>query len=268
MLHSIILAHRNRQQRLALCLRSIHLSAARSHRKNYEVIVVDGGSDPPVFDEPYVRVVNVALPDENFNKCLLLNRGIEEAKGDLLTFLDADAIVGSSWLVGAETLLDNPTLTRLCYRVKILEQKWLDKLSEAAAKNSFDVGVDYVFARFDSPEHRRAHEGYGKPELNWGVPDDNADPKRIFGNSQFSIRRDVLGDLRCDEVHYPKRGFEDLAFIRDIADHYGDRYRGRLVRKPERAMFHIENASEPEWYDQASNFAQQQYYVKTEKKRS
>lgn len=232
------------------------------------MLVVDGGSTPPVLDEPYVRVVRVALPDKNFNKCLLLNRGIEEAKGDLLTFLDADAIVGSSWLVGAETLLDNPTLTRLCYRVKILEQKWLDKLSEAAAKNSFDVGVDYVFARFDSPEYRRAHEGYGKPELDWGVPDDNADPKQIFGNSQFSIRRDVLGDLRCDEIHYPKRGFEDLAFIRDIADRYGDQYRGRLVRKPERAMFHIENVSEPEWYDQGSNFAQQQYYVKTEKKRS
>ena len=47
-----------------------------------------------------------------------------------------------------------------------------------------------------------------------------------WGNSQFSMTVEALGDLRFHET-YEGRGFEDVDFLRQVAAKFGDRYVGK-----------------------------------------
>ena len=91
----------------------------------------------------------------------------------------------------------------------------------------------------------RGHEGYASPEIN---ATGCGDPNLTFGNSQFTIRRETLGSLRCDE-RFKGSGYEDLTFIADIWQRAGDSYKGSIRTKAEHAMFHIRNERESDWYN-------------------
>jgi hypothetical protein len=60
----------------------------------------------------------------------------------------------------------------------------------------------------------------------------------VFAHSQFSIRREVLGDLRFHEA-FEGRGHEDQWFVRQVKRRVGSRYCGALLTEPEFAMLHI-----------------------------
>lgn len=243
-MHSIIIPHRNRNRYLTQCLQSIG-GAYRAVRPDptIEVVVVDNqsvhcprgwaGSGTPT-----IRVVNCRhrAADGAFNKPAVLNTGIAEARGDILTFLDCDAIVGPKWLQGIERLYDDLTITRLCYRVRKLPAERLMELERSQKPN---VLLGDWFSHYD--DYPRSHEGYILPGLN-------GEAGLVFGNSQFSIRRDVLGDLRFDES-YSGRGFEDISFIRTIYKKLGPNYKAEILTDPDHAMFHIEQteAEKTQW---------------------
>lgn len=252
MRHSIIIPHRNRNRHLALCLWSIRHSARQCEATDYEVIIVDNGSDAPPFEQDAnTTVLNDPTPRVVFNKPALLNWGILASTGDILTFLDADAIVGPLWLQGASLLRDSG-LTRLCYRVRYLPPAAVCELEGAQDRESL---LDQWFADYDAKgtgrnsardRYRRGFEAYGKPEAgNKSLETD----RPIFGNSQFSITRKKLGDLRFDEA-YEGAGCEDLALNRAVYRHYGDEYRAEIVTEGPRTMFHIDtprDTTDPTW---------------------
>ncbi len=243
-LHSIIIPHRNRNENLDLCVWSI-LRASEYGGGDFEVVIVDNSSKTPYVSPSYswnIRVIQDETEMPLFNKPILSNRGIEEARGDVLTFLDADAIVGTQWLLGAGFLRLYPEIIRLCYRVRYLED--VPTVEDIAGH----------FHRYNSrdesgkPFYKLAWEAYGNPA--W----DNKDPSvgKVHGNSQFSITRANLGDLRFDPI-FVGRGWEDLDMNARIWKHYGEKYQGSITFEPSRNMFHIRN-NPNDWLDLEQNY--------------
>lgn len=246
--HSIIIPTRDRNRNLGRCVRSINRSARVCEAKKYEIIVVDNGTpELPFPAEPHTTVIVDQSPMVVFNKPRCQNVGIDNSTGDVFSFLDADAIVGRRWMEGVQRLTDDPTLTKLCYRVRYLPM----------------LGDDWA-CREDGPDFDRyetyplAHEGYGRPEHNFPCPGP------IFGNSQFSIRRDVLGDTRFNE-EYAGRGFEDLWMNRELWMRNPDAYRAEIMTDAEHAMFHIQNAEPdgPDWRDMGLNRMHKNLYERS-----
>jgi len=266
MLHSIIIPHRNRASRLRLCVGSILRSACASLTcYDFEIIVSDQHSSVSESDDlqtmlPIIRLVRDSMPLPNaeapaiFNKGRAINRGIEAAHGDVLTFLDCDAIVGERFMAGAQWLVDHPDITRLCYRVRYLPPDVLD-----IPASEWPTRCHEFFRRYD--EYPVGYEAYGAPEIRaTGCWDENL----AFGNSQFSIRPDVLGDLRCDEA-FLGAGFEDLDFIMSIWQKVGRNYKGVIRTEGDESMFHIRNirADEKGWGEAIFNqWNKARYYRK------
>lgn len=245
---SVVIPHRNRNERLKWCLWSIARSAQASgvSPDDYEVIVADGRSDemPGCPGRTRILIVEHAMPGRStpagfmrvFSKPRLLNKGIEAAEGDVFTFLDADAIVAEHWMLGLRKFGERPSgerPTRLCYQVRYVpSEEWQLWESPLVLSPSQQARCRGWFARWHHLQ--RAHEAYGDPESNgWG-----GEP--IFGNSQFSIHRDDLGDLRFNE-DFSGAGFEDLWMIREIWRRHGDAYRGEIMTGPTCAMLHVKN---------------------------
>jgi len=240
--HSVLITHRNRHQQLRLCIWSLVEAAKASGHWNWELVIVDNGSDYGLKQLAWMpqrmRVIEDLRPMPIFNKPALWNVAIEAARGEVLTFLDADAILGPRFLEGAELLRD-PDLVRLCYRVMYLEQDWLERLGPERGRLEL---VRDLFARYYSGDFRRAYEAYGGHNNNeWAAGG------AVWGNSQFSITRENLRDCRPDE-RFAGRGFEDLDFLRQIERSWGDRYRGRLVEDADRNMFHLEHERTADWH--------------------
>jgi hypothetical protein len=249
--HSVLITHRDRHAYLRLCLWSIARSARACGISDYEVVIVDNGSIyPPFFvgaGVPRLHLVVDRSPMPIFNKPALWRLAIDAAAGELLTFLDADALVGRDWMAGLEVLAD-PAIIRLCYRVRYLPATVAAELSPAANPTRAKL-VDGYFARFD--EYPVAYEAYGssgRPASNVGLAGFRAPPKKEpWGNSQFSVTRAALGDLRPDPA-YVGHGFEDLDFLRQFERHYGDSYRGVIHTDAARAMFHLQHDYRNDWH--------------------
>jgi hypothetical protein len=163
-----------------------------------------------------------------FWKTHLLNIGIRLATGDVLTFLDADAVVGPRFLDGARFLAAS-SLTALFYRVRRCSRTGADFSEyDAVKKDGHDL-------------HPIAYEAYGSPERS-GKGTVPRHP--VFGNSQFSITREKLGDLRWDEDYFG-RGFEDLDMIRRLWYRDQKGYCAAIMTDAEHAMFHIAHPYSP-----------------------
>lgn len=232
MKHTIIIPHRNRWENVHRCAESIEHSAYLCGIDAYQIVVVNNG--PILLSGDFTGIENRVLVHDNsrmpmFNKPLLQNLGIVYAENaDVLSFLDADAIVGPHWMDNAKRLLEDPSLTKLCYRVRYLP-----------------IGIEPDWLRYD--EYPLAKEGYGRPE-HFAFCEGP-----IFGNSQFSIRREVLGETRFN-TEYVGRGHEDLWMNRELWMRDPAAYRAEIVTDAAHAMFHIVNpVGGPDWFDSGIN---------------
>ena len=239
MLHSIIIPCRDRDANLTVA--SIRRSAGLCSQSRYEIIVATEQADDGWL----------------FNKPRLLNWGIERAQGDVLTFLDVDMLVGAKFMATQQYLIEHPDITRLCYRVRQLRmnERFTGPENVRAVHVSHDFGSMYTpdilsgrpllgggYLRVDRLEEwfgrygsfTRAFEAYGAPDAGSPPYPGTA----VFGNSQFSIRRDVLGDIRFDE-RFEGAGFEDMDMVATIAERYGRKYQAVIATQPHCALLHI-----------------------------
>lgn len=98
---SVVIPTRGRPERVRACLAS--LAGAAAPDGGWEVIVVDDGSEPPLEPQlrlgaagsgrPAVRVVRQLPAGLNAAR----NRGVAEARGELIAFLDDDTLVDPGW---------------------------------------------------------------------------------------------------------------------------------------------------------------------------
>ena len=85
-----------------------------------------------------------------------------------------------------------------------------------------------------------------------------------WGNSQFSITREKLGDVRYDErlgLHC-----EDMDMNMMLMVKFGGDYRGRIFTEPEHAMFHLNHKGHP-WEPQKRNLASRRMKTHHQKRR-
>ncbi|MBG6176209.1 glycosyltransferase involved in cell wall biosynthesis [Labrenzia sp. EL_208] len=101
MLLSVVVPHLNQENYLKRCLES--LAAQQRVEAELEIIVVDNGSRKMPKEVcqgwPNVRLLSEIEPGPGPAR----NRGISDAKGDLLAFIDADCTAHPDWLASIET---------------------------------------------------------------------------------------------------------------------------------------------------------------------
>ena len=96
---SVVIAAHNQRDRLRLVLSG--LAVQTFSEGQFEVIVVDDGSTDGTGDflREYGQMSLKVIPlDTNVGRCRARNIGIAEARGDLVAFLDGDALPGPDWL--------------------------------------------------------------------------------------------------------------------------------------------------------------------------
>jgi glycosyltransferase involved in cell wall biosynthesis len=115
---SVIIPVYNDAHRLALCLTA--LSSQTYPNSRYEVIVVDNGSSD-----------NLEIVQRAFKNILFLkesrpgsycarNRGLEAAKGEVLSFTDSDCIPAANWIEnGVRELSSSPKCGLVAGRIKL-----------------------------------------------------------------------------------------------------------------------------------------------------
>ena len=101
---SIIIPAKNEEKFLPLCLGSIQ--QLDYPKEAIEVIVVDNGSTDHT-REIALSFGAIVLRDDTKHVSGLRNLGAKEAKGEILTFLDADCTVAPDWLQAAERYFYN-----------------------------------------------------------------------------------------------------------------------------------------------------------------
>lgn len=109
MLISIIIPHLNQEDNLRIGLEALHAQCGFS--SDVEIIVVDNGSarlpDKICSVWPDVQLVSERIPGPGPAR----NRGIREARGQILAFIDADCRAAPGWLSAIETVLTDGTTT-------------------------------------------------------------------------------------------------------------------------------------------------------------
>lgn len=91
---SIVIPARNEEHRIADCLRA--LSQQSLDRGQYEIIVVDDGSDDDTADVAGRNGARV-IRQQKKGAAAARNHGIEESRGEIVLFTDADCIVEEHW---------------------------------------------------------------------------------------------------------------------------------------------------------------------------
>ena len=95
---SVVIAAHNQRDRLRLVLSGL---AVQTFSGQFEVVVVDDGSTDGMGDLlwTYEHIPIKVIPlHANVGRCRARNIGIAEARGDLIAFLDGDALPGPDWL--------------------------------------------------------------------------------------------------------------------------------------------------------------------------
>lgn len=267
--HSIIIPHRNRNRQLFQTLWSIERSARLCSTDDYEVLIVDHRSVQSPLCSRFARILYDNSPRGLFNKPRAQNIGIEAARGEVLTFLDADMLVGRAWME-SEAYRAPPWITRVCYRVRQLtiagQENMITVLGllEQLPDNQKHSMLDSWFEQYDS--FTNVFEAYRTPEAGNVNADDWPRPGPVFGNSQFSIRRDVLRDLRFNEQQ-EGAGFEDLWLTNQIWQRDKANYEGRILTEPTHALLHISHPRpmdpKSDWCTPESNRANERRYQKS-----
>jgi predicted SAM-dependent methyltransferase len=94
---SIIVPAYNQHELTGECLAAVH-----AHTRDYEIILVDNGSDPPI-----VAGNKTIRNESNLGFPVAVNQGIRAAKGDVIVLLNNDVIVTPGWAEGlTEDLAD------------------------------------------------------------------------------------------------------------------------------------------------------------------
>lgn len=158
---SVVIPHLNQPQMLARCLASLQAG----QRRPDQVIVVDNGSavlPQAVCEAAGARLLTEAVPGPGPAR----NRGVAEATGDVLAFIDADCLADPGWLATAATAMADPGATIL----------------------GGDVRIAYV-----DPGHLTRLEAY---ESIYAYRMDRYIAREGFtGTGNLVVRRDVLADV-------------------------------------------------------------------------
>ena len=203
MFASIVIPTYNRRPILEKCLLALEHQHA-NELDSYEVVVVDDGSTDGTPDWlraeasnfPHVRLIE----QEHGGPAEGRNRGVDQAKGDLIIFIDSDLVVTDSFLDS---------------HVKALRRSW-EKLGNQLC---FTYGAVINTANFLTP----TSEPHKLRDLSWAY----------FATGNVAIDREVLEQAGLFDTSFRLYGWEDLELGERL------RQMGvELIRCPEAVGYH------------------------------
>lgn len=92
---SVVIPALNEGRQIARCLEALHKQSLDC--RQYEIIVVDDGSDDDTADVA-ARMGARAIRQQNKGPAAARNRGVDEARGEIILFIDADCIPDEHWV--------------------------------------------------------------------------------------------------------------------------------------------------------------------------
>lgn len=113
---SVLILTRNRQEELTQCLSSLK----REFEECLEVIVLDNGSEPPLKRTDFAQFpqLKILRSDKNLGVAEGRNMIAQKARGELLWFLDDDAVLETSGVYDPiKKYFENPALGVLSFKV-------------------------------------------------------------------------------------------------------------------------------------------------------
>ena len=199
---SIVIATRNRPQQIARCLASL----LALEYPCYEIVVVDNAPDTDQTEQvvlqiaasaPSVRYVREDRPGNAWAR----NRGLREARGEIVAFADDDVIFDTHWLAAlVECFMIDPRVACVTGMILPMEletppQAWIEQYG----------GFNKGFARriYDLDEHRPRHPLYPFTAGMFG-----SGASMAF---KTSVLRDLGGFDPAMGCGSPALGGEDLA---------------------------------------------------------
>ena len=201
---SVVIPTYNRLPILQKCLRALESQRLTAPVDNFEVVLVDDGSTDATVawirehaaELPHVRLIQ----QEHGGPAEGRNRGVREARGDVIVFIDSDLVVLSDFLV--------------CHG-RALERQW----QRSGNRLSFTYGAVINTANFDNP----TSEPHKLRDLSWAY----------FATGNVAIDREVLERSGLFDTAFRLYGWEDLELGERLR-----RMGVVLVRCPEAAGYH------------------------------
>ena len=204
MFFSVVIPTYNRLPILQKCLRALEQQRLEAPISAYEVVLVDDGSTDATVSWlrenadafPHVRLV---LQDHG-GPAEGRNRGVDQARGDVIVFIDSDLVVTDGFLLA---------------HARRLEQSW----QERGDRLCFTYGAVINTANFDDP----TSEPHKLRDLSWAY----------FATGNVAIDRQVLERSGLFDTRFRLYGWEDLELGERLR-----RMGVVLVRCPEAVGYH------------------------------
>ncbi|MFM7087756.1 MAG: glycosyltransferase family 2 protein [Cyanobium sp.] len=201
---SVVIPTYNRLPILRQCLSALEQQRIEAPLQGYEVVLVDDGStddtvhwlDAHATAFPHVRLIR----QDHGGPAEGRNRGVDQARGDVIVFIDSDLVVTPSFL--------------LCH-ARALERQW----RRQGDRLCFTYGAVINTANFENP----TSEPHKPTDLSWAY----------FATGNVAIDRDVLERAGLFDTAFRLYGWEDLELGERLR-----RLGVRLVRCPEAVGYH------------------------------
>ena len=212
---TVIVCTRDRAAQLEACLDAV----ARQSYPRFDMLVVDNGSTEPVNDICRRRgAACISEPVAGLTKAR--NLGARAARGEIVAYIDDDAIAEPGWLAALAREFDDAVVAAVAGRTRYM------KAEGASLRMSGDDAPDEVEAR--------PHRGFDRDTRDWFTL---ACFGRIGDGNTMAFRRSVLtSSVRFDERlgrgRLVESGDEHVAFMSLISDGH------RVMHAPEAVVRH------------------------------
>ena len=201
---SVVIPTYNRLPILRQCLTALERQQLASPIEGYEVVLVDDGSTDDTV--AWLRAEAASLPhvrliqQEHGGPAEGRNRGVAEARGDVIVFIDSDLVVTPTFLIS---------------HARALERFW----REQGTRLCFTYGAVINTANFENP----TSEPHKLSDLSWAY----------FATGNVAIDRDLLERSGLFDTRFRLYGWEDLELGERLR-----RLGVQLVRCPEAVGYH------------------------------
>jgi glycosyltransferase involved in cell wall biosynthesis len=201
---SVVIPTYNRLPILRQCLQALESQVLAAPLEQFEVVLVDDGStddtvhwlDTHASAFPHVRLIR----QDHGGPAEGRNRGVDQARGDVIVFIDSDLVVKPTFLLS---------------HARALQRRW----HERGDRLCFTYGAVINTANFDAP----TSEPHKPTDLSWAY----------FATGNVAIEREVLERSGLFDTSFRLYGWEDLELGERL------RQMGvQLVRCPEAVGYH------------------------------
>jgi len=188
MMHSVVIITRNRRPELLRLLDALR----RQSDPPGEVVIVDAGDAPLRSNEvreelPFLLIILPTAPGIAEQR----NRGLDEARGDIITFMDDDAVPDTGYFATVNSVFQRDTAKEIAAAGGTLQTSLSVPLPERLFRTVFLLQTD---------RGRNCFRGSGFPDFNVRENDDRA--AKILPSTALSFRREAVNGLRIDPSRF------------------------------------------------------------------